>query len=102
MNSNRRSVAVFQPIISVEDDIIDIDWFDSYIWHVDQDGEQVFPDDSDTALDEALGFGEGKPDLSPADRLRHLADWIDAHPKSEETRTVTHVPYGRVGQSGAR
>jgi hypothetical protein len=70
--------STFQPIVTVEGTHIDIDWSDSHvattIGHVEQ---PVLDDEASKILDAALGFPE---ELSSADRLRKLADYLDAHP----------------------
>jgi hypothetical protein len=75
-----RTHSAFQPIVRVQGDHVDIDWSDchmaTYVDDVEQDG--LNGADSRT-LDVALGFPDEQ--LSPADRLRRLADYIDAHPK---------------------
>lgn len=72
----------FQPIVTVEGEHIDIDWSGSQTASYVDSVEQEDTNDADAlTLDDALG----PDDLSVADRLRRLADYIDAHPKQAVT-----------------
>lgn len=76
-------VSIFAPFIAVSDDgTIDVDFFDIYTHThdtetlADEFGTEAAERHSET-INEALGWPEK---LGAADRLRKLADYIDAHP----------------------
>lgn len=84
-----KETGIFQPIISVDDDgFVDVDFGDSFVWVVDENGSEVLLPESDpgSVLDALLGIDvDPDPHVSPATLLRRLADYIDAHPKGATT-----------------
>ena len=48
------NAAIFQPIVSVVDGVIDVDWFDSFIWVVDAGGSEVDDNEAEQSGTDAL------------------------------------------------
>jgi len=76
-------VSIYSPFVFVYDDgTVDVDFFDVYCHTHDRDtGADEFNTEAterhDEIIDAALGDHRN---LTPAQRLRQLADYIDAHP----------------------
>ena len=90
VRSLRVRTSVFQPIITVTEGRIEIDFGDSYIWDVDEAGEEILtgpvedvkePEvDAWTVFDRALRIDE---EIPMSARLRALADVIVAQERAD-------------------
>ena len=61
--------AIYQPVVTLDDDgTVDVDFADSYIYTVDDKGDQIDDNDFDGLLDKIIGDG------TSADKF-----YLDAH-----------------------
>lgn len=81
-------VSIYSPYVFVNDDgTIDVDFADVYSHtHDKETGEDEFNTDATEAHDKLIDTILGFPDqLSTADRLRRLADYVEAHPPTTQS-----------------